>query len=183
VVGLERDVTEDLARLSLARGKVYNQRLAELFFKAHAPRALAKLSPASRIALETEDSAGDEMTGTVAVLFDFRVAANVRVSKRFRISSPQRLAGVLQDRQGARIGKTAMDILQGDRVVAHAETNESGEYDFGIVPAGEYQIRFSHPNSPWCAPAMRCKNGVCGIRPRVEVCQVVDHKNCPEICL
>jgi outer membrane protein assembly factor BamA len=72
VLGLERDVTDDLARLSLERGKVYNQRIAELFFKARAPRAVVKSTPRSRILLRTENTASDETTGTVDVIFDFR---------------------------------------------------------------------------------------------------------------
>jgi hypothetical protein len=67
VIGLDRrDVTDTLTEYNMMRGNVYNQRLAELFFKRNAPHAIVDVPPRSRIHLATDD------LGTVAVTFDFR---------------------------------------------------------------------------------------------------------------
>jgi outer membrane protein assembly factor BamA len=62
----ERDLSKELARYSLERGKLYNRSSAERFFKRNAPASLANVAPQSRMQLETDDA------GTVAVTFDFR---------------------------------------------------------------------------------------------------------------
>lgn len=65
----ESDVRKELALLSLERGRIYNERLAELFVKRTAPATLRNFPPRSRINLATDDQ------GTVAVTFDLRDGA------------------------------------------------------------------------------------------------------------
>jgi outer membrane protein insertion porin family len=66
VLGLDGDMTKELADMSLKRGSIYNQQLAELFFKRHAPSGIAR-SPRSSIHLQM-----NETKETVAVTIDLR---------------------------------------------------------------------------------------------------------------
>ncbi len=101
-------------------------------------------------------------------------AATGPVSKRFRVRAPQQLAGVLEDRAGAPIARLGLELLQAGKVVADAVTDAHGAYDFGVIQPGEYRIRLAQDYG-WCAPVVKCKNRVCSIRPRVDICRDVDY--------
>ena len=66
VVGLDRGDCKTPFEESFGRGMIYNEHLAELFFKHFAPASLADIPPTSRIQLVLHND------NTVDVVFDFR---------------------------------------------------------------------------------------------------------------
>ncbi len=119
----------------------------------------------------------------VFLLVTVSQAANETASKVFRVRAPQRLNGVLQDRQGARIAKLGLQLVRGDTLIKEVTTSDVGEYDFGLIEAGEYRLRLTMADGPWCAPVVKCRRGSCAVRPRVDVCRTPNYKNCKGVCL
>lgn len=88
-------------------------------------------------------------------------------SKKFEVKKPQRLKGILYDWQNARIAGLRLQLRSNKGLVKEIHTGEIGEYDFGEIAPGKYQIRMI--NSPWCRIEVVCSES-CSIKPRLKVC-------------
>jgi len=104
-------------------------------------------------------------------------AASAKRAKSFRIPSPQSLAGVLEDCNGARVPDVTLELIQGKTVVKKAVANAIGEYDFGVIQPGMYKVRFV-TSTPWCPPVVECEHGKCAIKSTIQVCQNTDYSQC-----
>ena len=89
-------------------------------------------------------------------------------SKKFEIKKAQPLKGLLYDLHEARIAGLRLQLRTGKKTIKDIYTNAYGEYDFGEVQPGKYQIRMI--NTTWCRVEVSCAQDVCSIKPQLKVC-------------
>lgn len=91
-------------------------------------------------------------------------ARDCKLSKKFELKKPQRLAGVLKDSMDAPLTGFQLDLLKDGQTALTQTTDKDGAYDFGDVPAGKYKIRLSR-GLGFCAPSVKCTTDGCKIDP------------------
>ena len=104
------------------------------------------------------------------VLLIAMVSAHARdcsVSKEFRITCPQVLAGVLEDPAGQVLPGIELHLLSEKKVVEQFRTNNRGAYHFAEIPSGKYRIQVQYGANSFCAPKVQCGTGGCTIKPRL----------------
>lgn len=52
----------------------------------------------------------------------------------------RRVCGTVVDQQGLPIPSVAVTLFQNADAIKHLSTDDAGEFDFGTLPSGEYQI-------------------------------------------
>jgi carboxypeptidase family protein len=92
-------------------------------------------------------------------------------SKKFLLTKAQVLSGLFDDPTGAILSgvkvqltsEKKVHVLSEERVNRALSTDNSGRYDFGEVPPGNYRLRVEYSGGLFCAPDIRCIAGTCTI--------------------
>ncbi len=104
----------------------------------------------------------------LALMTFFCLARDCEQSKPFTVKKGQTLSGVLLDPTGAVIPNAKLVLQAANKDIRDVKTANNGEYSFGEVSAGEYQLKIVMVNHVFCAPKVKCNDQKCTIQSKVK---------------